>query len=183
MIIMFLLWFALDIINMSWSIYTIRREAQNGARLYSVTWVNSIWDPECNDAVPANCEYGSTTSSKLSDDFEKITTYELSFTPEQLKIGHDGEFAIMSLGSKIATLDMEARAVREWNTDSVKFGWIDNDMIYSVADGELVVYDFDGLNRRVVAKNATGNLPATISGNKWLYYFDGGHLMRKVIAD
>lgn len=117
------------------------------------------------------------------DDFEIINTYKLSFAPEKLKIGHDGEFAIMSLGNKIAALDMEAQAIREWDTDSDKFGWIDNDMMYSITDNSLVVYDFDGLNRRTIAENATGNLPATISGNKWLYYFDGNRMMRKIIAD
>lgn len=126
---------------------------------------------------------GNEISVYKKDDFEKINTYELSFAPENFKIGHDGEFAIMSLGSKMATLDMEAQAIREWDIDSGKFGWIDSDMMYSIADGSLVVYDFDGLNRRIIAENATDNLPATISGDKWLYYFNNNRLMRKIIAD
>lgn len=117
------------------------------------------------------------------DDPTKVNIYQLSFVPEQIKVGHDGEFITMSLDNKIATLDMEAQIIREWFTDSDKFGWIDNDMLYSVADNALIVYDFDGLNRRVISEDVTDNLPATFNGSKWLYYFDNDRLMRKTIAD
>ena len=112
-------------------------------------------------------------------DFKPVSNFTLSFAPATMKVGHDGEFIIMTSGANIATLDMEASSVREWVIGGDDFGWLDNDMIYSVADGELIVYDFDGLNRRVLAKNVSSHFPATITDNKWLYYFSDGNLIRE----
>lgn len=117
------------------------------------------------------------------DDFQKSNQYELGFEPKQLEVGRDGEFIIMSDGAKIATIDMEANTIREWETEGNTFGWIDNDMIYSVKDGELIVYDFDGLNRRVIAKNVSSHFPTGITDNKWLYYFSDDELIRESISD
>lgn len=118
-----------------------------------------------------------------ADDTTPITTFELTFSPDLMEVGHNGEFITMSLGSQIATLDMEAMSVIEWQTTSNNFGWIDNDMIYSVSGGELTVYDFDSLNRRVIANNASSHFPAAITNNKWLYYFSDNSLVREVIAN
>lgn len=116
-------------------------------------------------------------------DFLKLSDYQLSFTPEELKVGHHGEFITFRAGTMIATLDMESRTVREWQVEGSQFGWIDNDMIYSVADGKLIVYDFDGLNRRVIAENVSGRFPAAITKDKWLYYFSDEILKRETIAN
>lgn len=115
---------------------------------------------------------------KRDDDSEILTT-TLSFSPENIRVGHNGEFITFTSGSHLATLDMEQTYVREWDADGEKFGFIDNDMIYSVADGELFVYDFDGLNRRLVAKNVSERFPAMITNDRYLYYFSDGVLMRE----
>ena len=112
-------------------------------------------------------------------DFAPVANFELSFSPNVIEVGHNGEFITMYTDSRIATLDMETTGVREWTTAGSTFGWLDNDMIYSVANGELIVYDFDGFNRRVVAKNVSDHFPVAISDNKWLYYFSDGSLMRE----
>jgi len=124
---------------------------------------------------------GDTVSLYEKTDFKPITEIKLSFTPEIMEVGHNGEFITMYKGTKIATLDMEINTVREWDAEGDNFGWLDNDMIYSVADGELIVYDFDGFNRRALAKNVSGHFPATITDNKWLYYFSDGNLIREKI--
>lgn len=116
------------------------------------------------------------------DDFNSFTDYELTFAPESIEVGHDGEFITMYSGTKIATLDMEASLVREWSVEGNTFDWIDNDMIYSVSDGELIVYDFDGFNRRILAKNVSAHFPAGITDNKWLYYLSDDNLVRELIA-
>lgn len=117
------------------------------------------------------------------DDFSKISDFELSFAPNLMKVGHNGEFITMTEGTQIATLNMEANDVREWSVDGSSFGWLDNDMIYSVTGGQLIVYDFDGLNRRVLASNASGHFPVTVTDNKWLYYFSDGSLVREKIVE
>ncbi len=113
------------------------------------------------------------------ENFEKIFASELSFSPENLKVGHNSEFAIMNSGSSIATFDMESLSLNEWTVDGEKFGWVDNSMIFSVSDGNLIVYDFDGNNRRELAKNVSNLFPAMITDNKWLYYFNDTSLMRE----
>lgn len=117
------------------------------------------------------------------DNLEHFANYDLSFTPEHLKVGRDGEFITMYTGNTIATVDMEANTLREWTADGNSFGWLDNDMIYSVADGELYAYDFDGLNRRHLAKNVSSHFPSGITDNKWLYYFSDDNLIREIIAE
>ena len=127
---------------------------------------------------------GSHVALYSKDDFALLSEYELSFTPATVEVGHSGEFITMSLGDHIATLDMEIQGIREWTTGSSTFGWLDSDMVYAVVDGELVVYDFDGLNRRVLAQDVSAQFPATVSANdRWLYYVHGDTLMRKVISD
>ena len=110
---------------------------------------------------------------------EIVANFELNFAPETLRVGHDGEFITMSTGNQIITLDMEARKLLNWQPVGEKFDWLDNDMIYSVSDGELGVYDFDGLNHRVLAKNVSRHFPVTITNDKWLYYFSDDSLVRE----
>lgn len=113
------------------------------------------------------------------EDFSEISSFELSFTPDTIEVGHSGEFITMTKGTQIATLDMESASVLDWSIDSENFGWLDNDMFYSVAEGELIVYDYDGLNRRSVAKNVASHFPAAITSDKWLYYFSDNYLVRE----
>lgn len=113
------------------------------------------------------------------DNFEKISSHEINFNPGIIKVGHDGEFIVFYAGNNIATLDMESSSVSEWQAEGDTFGWVDQYMIYSVADGELIVYDFDGLNRRIISKNVSARFPASITNDKWLYYFSNDNLIRE----
>lgn len=112
-------------------------------------------------------------------DFNKLNEYELGFNPTHIKVGHNGEFVLLYNDFKMATLDMEALEVVEWDAESSNFGWIDNDMIYTVLDGNLDVYDFDGFNQREIATNANDVFPVTITDDKWLYYFKNDVLVRE----
>ena len=122
---------------------------------------------------------GQTVTLYREDDYIKVQEFELSFVPESLKVGHNGEFIIMASGGSISTLDMEAMKTTEWSVDDAKYGWVDNDMIYAVKEGELSVYDFDGLNHRLLAKNVSEHFPTTITSDKWLYYFSDDYLVRE----
>ena len=113
------------------------------------------------------------------DDFSQSHEYDLTFIPEDIKVGYQGTFITMSKSNQISSLDMEAQAVKEWQVEGEDYGWIDNNMIYSVKEGELVVYDFDGLNRRVIAKNVSHHFPVMITEDRWLYYISDTDLMRE----
>ena len=121
----------------------------------------------------------NTVSLYNKKDFIHIQDFTMSFSPETIEVGHDGEFITMYKDNQIATLDMEAAQVHEWRIDGEAFGWLDNDMIYSVSDGDLAVYDFDGFNRRILAKNVSNHLPITITDDRWLYYFSDDKLVRE----
>ena len=100
----------------------------------------------------------------------------------ELSVGHAGEFQTAIADNNIATIDMEAKEIVEWSTEN-HFAWLDSDMIYTVNDGELIVYDYNGLNRRVITKNASSHFPVTITNDKWLYYVSDNQLVREKIAD
>lgn len=113
------------------------------------------------------------------EDFVQIRNYALTFSPQKIKVGHNGEFITMYTGPHIATLDMESLDIIEWSVNAEKFDWLDTDMIYAVENGSLAVYDYDGLNRRVLAQNVSSTFPVTITDDKWLYYFSDNSLMRE----
>lgn len=117
------------------------------------------------------------------DDLKEIIHHNLQFTPNKIKVGHNGEFIVASKDRDVATLDMEAAAVREWTIEGESYNWLDNDMIYTVNNGELIIYDFDGLNQRTLAKNVSSHLPVSITENKWLYYFSDDYLIREWIVE
>lgn len=116
-------------------------------------------------------------------DFEEKAEFELSFAPESIKVGLSGDFIAMSTGGRIATLDMEAMTLTEWTTGTDSFGWLDGSMIYAVKDGNLNVYDFNGLNPRMLATNVSSHFPVTITADKYLYYFCDGSLIRDYLIE
>ena len=116
------------------------------------------------------------------DDLTEIFHDTISFTPTTAKIGFDGEFIVMLKDTSVATLDMESLAIRTWTLDSPAYGWLDDNMFYSVADGTLTVYDYDGLNRRALSNSVSSSFPVAISDNRWLYYASSGKLTRERIA-
>lgn len=115
--------------------------------------------------------------------YEETLSQELSFSPDSISVGHHGEFISFSKGNTLATLDMESNTIREWSTDGASFGWLDNDMIYSVNDSKLVVYDYDGLNRRELSENVSSHFPVVITDDRWLYYFRDGDLVREWLVE
>lgn len=124
---------------------------------------------------------GNLVSVHKKDDYlEDVQEYETSFTPDLVEVGHNGEFLLLIKDYTIAALDLEATKVNEWTIEN-HYGWLDNDMLYTVSDGSLIVYDFDGLNRRILAHNASSHFPASVTSDKWLYYFSDSKLVREPI--
>lgn len=117
------------------------------------------------------------------NNFAKVLDSEISFAPKKIKLGISGDFIFASNGENAATVDMETLGVYEWKLDAENYGWLDDNMLYDVKDGTLVVYDFDGLNRRELSQNADKNFPATISADKYLYYFSENSLTRERITN
>ena len=117
------------------------------------------------------------------DDFSEVAQFEITFSPDSMTVGHNGEFITMKANHQIATLDMESMSVVEWSAENGNFDWIDNDTIYVIENGELIVYDYDGFNRRVIANNVSSHFPAAITDDKWLYYFSDDTLVREWLIE
>lgn len=126
---------------------------------------------------------GQTITVYKYDGSEIVYQDTLDFVPEKIKIGHGGEFIFMNTGPQVMTYDMEALEIRTWTLDSESFGWLDGHTLYTVKDGSLIVYDFNGLNRRALSTPVSANFPVTITDNKWLYYFSDDYLTREKIID
>ncbi len=105
--------------------------------------------------------------------------FDISFEPTTIKAGRDGDFVVMANGNSVATLDMEAEKLLEWQIEVPNFHWLDDNMLYIILDGQLVVYDFDGFNRRVLVNGVREEYPVTIAGEKWLYYVNDNGLVRE----
>lgn len=115
----------------------------------------------------------------LKDGFKEVDSFAINFIPETVKVGYGGEFVIINNGTNFATLDMESMQLTEWTINSNHYDWINNYMMYSVSNGVLSVYDFDGLNHRELSSNVSDRFPVTITNNKWLYYFSDDQLIRE----
>ena len=113
------------------------------------------------------------------EDLEEVGSAKLSFKPTRSTIGHDGDFVFMQNGTKFAVFDMESLSLTEWESNSSHFGWITSYMVYSVKNGELFVYDYDGLNRRSLTTNVSERFPVTITNDRMMYYFSDDQLIRE----
>ena len=139
------------------------------SKFYDETYITTLHD--------------NTIIMHQKDDYDTVSEYQLSFVPDDIQIGHNGEFIVFSKDTTIATLDMEANIVQEWNIENPVYNWLDNDMIYNISNDKLIVYDYDGLNRREIAENTSPLFPATITDDRWLYYFKNGSLIREWLIE
>lgn len=102
---------------------------------------------------------------------EKYLEQDLKMAPETFKTSKNRQFVIMNNGKNMGVMDAETEQIYEYELASDKYFWVDDYLIGEVVGGELVVYDFDGTNRRDLTKASSG-YPALINGNnRWLYYF------------
>lgn len=126
---------------------------------------------------------GDKATVYFKDNMDTFAEYMLGFIPQEIGVGYNGEFILMSQGPHIASIDMESKKLADWSTISNKFGWLDESMLYSVSNGDLYVYDYDGLNQRQLSNNVVDYLPVTITNDKWLYYFSNDTLIREWIVE
>jgi len=104
---------------------------------------------------------------KLSD-MEKVLEIEIGFTPSSLEVYGNNELIVARDGKNVAVFDAEARKVHQYVLDTENIFLVDGYMVGEIVDGNLIVMDFDGTNKRQLTK-ADG--PAMITrNNKWLYY-------------
>lgn len=96
---------------------------------------------------------------------------ELSLTPKVLTVSRGGEYILAYEGDRVSSIDLDTEIITDYATDNQRTQWLDDSMLYGVVDGKLLVWDFDGHNKRELLSENVSNKVVTISGNnKYLYY-------------
>ena len=83
---------------------------------------------------------------------EKYLEQDLKIAPETFKVSKNRQFVIMNNGKNIGVMDAETEQIYEYELASDDYFWVDDYLIGEVVEGDLVIYDFDGTNRRNLAK-------------------------------
>jgi len=114
--------------------------------------------------------YGKDETDKLKVKLEE----ELDYTPLALLVSQKQRIIIFAGDHGYYHYDIETTdngGVAIDNTIT-SINWLDDYILWYNVDGKVVIRDFDGSNRRTVAKKASANHPTIISeNNRWLYYF------------
>lgn len=114
--------------------------------------------------------YGKDETDKLKVKLEKT----LDYTPIALSVNQKQRIIIFAGETNynyydIETTDAESVAL---SNPIINVNWLDDYLLWHNVDNKVIIRDFDGGNRRTVAKKASSSLPAVISeNNRWLYYF------------
>lgn len=85
-------------------------------------------------------------------------------------VNRTGEAILIRGGNNMVAVDLETYKYEKYEMPAVATRFIDDYLLYGVVDGELSVWDFDGLNKRSLAKNVLDFGAVISANNKWLYY-------------
>lgn len=107
-------------------------------------------------------------------------------TPESFAVSPGGDYLVATRGKHYMVVNLDAGDIFEYDAEASKINWLDANMMSTVVDQTLKVWDCDFTNRRNLAtsremeeraavttqsKLEILDYPAVItSNNKWLYY-------------
>ncbi len=94
---------------------------------------------------------------------------ELSFAPNAVNVSGAGEYIVFARGSEYAVVDIDTGDVFSYQAIAQDTKWLDDSMLYTVKDLDLIVWDFDGTNQRTLTKADDYDVVLT-ANNRWLYY-------------
>jgi hypothetical protein len=99
---------------------------------------------------------------------------KMEFEPIEMFANYAGTLAVFrGEGGEFCVYDVAEKKSYDYAVGGVRFGWwLDDYMLWGVNDGgQLVVWDFDGENQRIVVTKSGGVRFATIAeGGRFLYY-------------
>lgn len=152
------------------------------SRYYGDDYLAVMMDNELSvykGTLPSSEERFIETMEKVED------RHKLEFKPASMEVWVEGGAIVLadSDGKSFVVFDVEREGVVKFSAES-KMRFVDENMMYGIYEGGLVVMDFDGLNKRTVIENgvdAKGEVRVS-RNDKWLYYLSAdGKLMRAVI--
>ena len=114
--------------------------------------------------------YGKDEVNKLKTKLQQ----SLDYTPIALSVNQKQRIIIFAGETSYTYYDIETTDTSSVSLKAPIAGinWLDDYLIWHNVDGKAIVRDFDGSNRRTIAKKASQNYPVVVSeNNRWLYYF------------
>lgn len=105
---------------------------------------------------------------------------ELSEVPDDLILSPGDQYVVAQKGKKMMVIDLETGELYEYDSPVPELRWFDASMMYAVVDGEVMVWDFDGTNKRNLAESVSGGVRAmnaevlVTANNRWMYYLSIG---------
>lgn len=128
------------------------------------------------EGAELNILYGNLPSyrpegANLEELKELVTKRKLMTTPETLEISPNSDYVVAKNGAEFMVTDFETDSVSEYEAGTTELKWLDDDMMYMVKDGEIVVWDFDHRNLRNLGEENVVNWAVTITENgRYMYY-------------
>ncbi|MBP5633547.1 PEGA domain-containing protein [Candidatus Saccharibacteria bacterium] len=114
--------------------------------------------------------FGKDETDKLKVKLEQ----SLEFTPNILTVNQKQRIIVFADETSYFYYDIETEdnGVVTLKNNIASVDWFDDYLLWTNVNNKIVVRDFDGSNRRTVAKKASANRPSVVSeNNHWLYYF------------
>ncbi len=134
-------------------------------------WLAYSYDKEARILAGKYPSYGKQNSTTLKPILER----SLDFTPSLISRGGKGNIIVFVGGKKMTSYDVETKRYydADLGVEITKIHWLDDYLLWENVNNSIIVRDFDGRNRREIAKQANDKLPTVVSeNNQWLYYFE-----------
>ncbi len=119
---------------------------------------------------------GEQTDLKRAEDEIK-----LSATPEALTLSPGNQYVVARKDKKMMVIDLETGELYEYDSSVAGLRWFDASMMYAIVDDKIMVWDFDGTNKRDLAKSVdSGSVKVmnaavlVTANNRWMYYLSRG---------
>lgn len=115
------------------------------------------------------------------DEMKLVAENDIADKPTEVKVLSGGRLILAKSGKNIAMFDAELGKTHQYEMEAENYRMTDEFTIAVVADGKLIVRDFDGENRKELIP--AENYPATVIANgRWVYYVNEGKIMRAKIV-
>ena len=100
---------------------------------------------------------------------------DLDFVPTMSTVGNNQRIIVFADKNNFISYDVEnkSHADSQFDGEIGKINWLDSYILWEWKDGNIVIRDFDGNNRREILSGLDNQLPIVINDSeKWLYFFE-----------
>lgn len=108
------------------------------------------------------------------EDLKEIVKRELEYAPTIAGTNRLGRIIAFAGGCNLTAIDIETHNYYDSTTETelAKLNWLDNYLLWEIANDKVVIRDFDGNNRRDILDVNNHHAIGITENNRWLYYFE-----------